>query len=113
MIHGIKNGNENLVSGFLEPLKDDFNTSNAYKVIFDTLKLLNAALRSGDKDYKEIVKISESLIKMLDILGIEYRYKEIIEEDKNNYKAWNEAKKEKDFETADTYRQLLMEKGLI
>ncbi len=108
-----KEWDENLVLEFLEPLKDDFNTSNAYKVIFDTLKLLNAALRSGDKDYEEIVKISESLIKMLDILGIEYRYKEIIEEDKNNYKAWNEAKKEKDFETADTYRQLLMEKGLI
>ena len=35
------------------------------------------------------------------------------EEDKRNYALWNEAKANKDFETADKYRAALIEKGIL
>jgi len=35
------------------------------------------------------------------------------EEDLEIYNKWNEAKKEKDFETADRYRNILIEKGIL
>ena len=38
---------------------------------------------------------------------------ELTEEDRNNYQKWNEAKKAKDFETADKYRALLQERNIL
>ena len=35
------------------------------------------------------------------------------EEDKENYQKWNEAKAIKDFETADIYRNKLIQKGIL
>lgn len=102
-----------LIEAFLEPLRDDFNTANAYKVIFDTMKDLNNSLRGRDLDYQKINELANTVIKMLAILGIDYEMMEISEEDLKNYDLWNEAKENKDFDLADKYRNLLMEKGLI
>lgn len=102
-----------LIEAFLEPLRDDFNTANAYKVIFDTMKDLNNSLRGRDLDYQKINELVNTVIKMLAILGIDYEMMEISEEDLKNYDLWNEAKENKDFDLADKYRNLLMEKGLI
>lgn len=102
-----------LIEAFLEPLRDDFNTANAYKVIFDTMKDLNNSLRGRDLDYQKINELANTVIKMVAILGIDYEMMEISEEDLKNYDLWNEAKENKDFDLADKYRNLLMEKGLI
>ena len=98
---------------FIEALANDFNTQNAYKVIFDTIKVLNASLRVRELDYNLLINLINSVKKMLEILGISYTYPNIEDEDINNYKKWNEYKMAKNFDEADKYRNLLLEKGLI
>jgi cysteinyl-tRNA synthetase len=50
---------------------------------------------------------------MLGILGITVEKPVITEEDKELFAKWNEAKKAKDFATADIYRAQLSAKGLL
>ena len=97
----------------LEQMKDDLNTPNAYMVIFDTVKLLNQNLRTKDIDYSEVSKNYNAINKMLEILGIFIDKVVLTDEDKQTYAKWNEAKSNKDFETADKYRAVLTEKGIL
>ena len=105
--------NEIKFNEFLEQMKDDLNTPNAYMVIFDTVKLLNQNLRTKDIDYNEVSKNYNAIIKMLDILGIFIDKVILTEEDKDIYNKWNDAKSNKDFETADKYRAILIDKGIL
>ena len=50
---------------------------------------------------------------MLEILGIFIDRTVLSDEDRQIYKNWNEAKANKDFETADKYRSQLIEKGIL
>ena len=105
--------NEEKYHAFLDAMCDDLNTPNAYMVIFDTVKLLNQALRIKEIDYKEVSKNYNAIVKMLEVLGIFIKKVELTDEDKDTYAKWNEAKANKDFETADKYRNTLMEKGIL
>ena len=105
--------NKDKYDEFLSQMKDDLNTPNAYMVIFDTVKLLNQSLRTKDVDYNEVAKNYNAIIKMLEILGIFIDKVVLSEEDKDIYNKWNEAKSNKDFETADKYRNILTEKGIL
>ena len=98
---------------FYRQLMDDFNTANAYKVIFDTIKKLNSLLRVKAIDFLMVIKVSNALIMMLDILGIEYKPMAITLLDIKLYENWNLAKSKKDFDVADIYRKQLSERGLI
>ena len=104
---------EEKYQAFLDAMCDDLNTPNAYMVIFDTVKLLNQALRVKEIDYKEVSKNYNAIVKMLEVLGIFIKKVELTDEDKDTYAKWNEAKANKDFETADKYRNTLMEKGIL
>ena len=55
---------------FLDQMDDDMNTPNAYTVIFETVRKLNGMLRTREPDWKEAGKLRNSVVKMLDILGI-------------------------------------------
>lgn len=105
--------NEEKFSEFIEQMKDDLNTPNAYMVIFDTVKILNQLLRAKDIDWRSIYQYYNSLLDMLNILGIYIPQTVLSEEDVANYNKWNEAKANKDFETADKYRAILTEKGIL
>ena len=98
---------------FLDQMSDDLNTPNAYMVIFDTVKLLNQALRTRDIDWKQVEREYNAVRKMMEILGVFIERKVLSEEDRDTYRKWNEAKAVKDFETADRYRNILMEKGIL
>ena len=98
---------------FLTQMADDLNTPNAYMVIFDTVKLLNQSLRTREIDWEEVAKNYNAIQMMLEILGIFIDKTVLDEEDKKIYQDWNKAKAEKDFETADKYRNILMEKGIL
>ena len=105
--------NEEKFTQFIEQMKDDLNTPNAYMVIFDTVKTLNQLLRVKDLDWKSIYQNYNSLLDMLNILGIYVPMFKLSEEDIANYNKWNEAKNNKDFETADKYRAILAQKGIL
>ena len=98
---------------FLDQMANDLNTPNAYMVIFDTVKLLNQSLRTRDIDFAIVAKEYNAIKKMLYILGI-YINPVVLDADaKNLYEKWNEAKSQKDFDSADKYRNALIEKGIL
>ncbi|HLV49364.1 MAG TPA: DALR domain-containing protein, partial [Erysipelothrix sp.] len=89
------------------------NVANAQVVLFDTIKQLNQALRTKDKDYSRLSVLLNTFEKMLDILGIEVKRMTLSDEDKALFSNWDQAKKSKDFETADSIRKALQEKGYL
>ena len=105
--------NEEKFDEFLAQMKDDLNTPNAYMVIFDTVKVLNQLLRNKDIDWVSVYQNYNSLLDMLNILGIYIPQIKLSEQDIADYNKWNEAKANKDFETADKYRAILTEKGIL
>ena len=98
---------------FLDAMDDDMNTPNAYAVIFDTVKKLNQTLRQREIDFAAAGSYRNAVEKMLNILGIVVEKPVVTEEDKELFAKWNEAKKAKDFATADIYRGQLSAKGLL
>ena len=98
---------------FLDQLDDDLNTPNAYTVIFETVKKLNQSLRVREIDYASVNRIRNAVTAMLDVLGINVERTVLSEEERELFRGWNEAKKEKDWGKADTYRNALSGKGLL
>ena len=101
------------LNSFLEAMSDDLNTPNAFSVVFETNKQLNAALRVREIDAKHVSDLVKTLESMLHVLGISLNKIVLSEEDKALYRQWNEAKAVKDFEKADQYRAELMERGIL
>ena len=98
---------------FLDQMDDDMNTPNAYTVIFETVKKLNQALRQRQPDWNDALAKRNSIVKMLDLLGITVDEVKVTDEDRELFAKWNEAKAAKDFASADQYRAKLTEKGLL
>lgn len=97
---------------FLDQLDDDLNTPNAYTVLFETVKKLNALLRQKETDWSKTQALGGSVEKMLEILGIVVEKPAITETDRKNYAAWKQARAAKDFAAADVYRKALSDKGI-
>ena len=98
---------------FLDCLDDDMNTPNAYAVIFETVKKLNQTLRQREIDFIQLTLYSNAVEKMLNVLGIVVDKPVIGETEKELFAKWNQAKADKDFDSADKYRNELAEKGLL
>lgn len=103
---------EKLYRDFLDAMDDDMNTPNAYAVIFEAIKELNQNLRNKEIDYARVLSLRNSVEKMLKVIGIEVEKIVLSDSDKEIFNAWNDAKSRKDFEEADKYRAILIEKGL-
>ena len=106
------NYDEKLYRDFLDAMDDDMNTPNAYAVIYEAIKQLNQSLRNKEIDYNLVNSLRNAVEKMLEVIGIVVEKIVLSDEDKEIYEAWNKAKSEKNFEEADKYRALLIEKGL-
>ena len=104
---------EELYRPFIEAMEDDLNTPNAFAALFDVVKSLNTTLRQREVDITRVKEIVKTLEMILCVLGIKIDRIVLEEEDKQLYAKWQEAKKEKDFETADKLRNTLMERGLL
>lgn len=89
------------------------NTPNAISVVYEVVKKINQAVRQREIDVENLSVLVHTLEKILYILGIEFEKITMSEEDKEMYQNWRNAVKEKDFETADTLRQTLIEKGIL
>ena len=98
---------------FMVAMNDDLNTPNAYKEIFETVKLLNNQIRQREINWDQLIRYSNSVEKMLDVLGIEYTPVQLTTEDREVFAKWDEAKNDKNFELADTYRAELIKRELI
>ena len=98
---------------FLDCLDDDMNTPNAYAVIFETVKKLNQTLHQREIDFAQVALYRNAVEKMLDVLGIVVDKPVIGETEKELFAKWNQAKVDKDFDSADKYRNELAEKGLL
>lgn len=104
---------EKQLAPFLEAMQDDLNTPNAFAAVFETVKVLNQALRQKDSDLMLVKALVRTLENMMDVLGIEIPRLTMSEEDKQLHRQWKAAVKEKDFDTADQYRAKLIEKGIL
>lgn len=125
---------ESIKTNFVEAMDDDFNTTVALSELYSIFKYLNNAIKKMNKGNKEqtlntIKRVVTNLKEVYSILGLfEQVPAEFIAELKNKYIkeldiSENEiielvnkrldAKKNKDFETADNIRNELNDKGII
>lgn len=102
-----------LLQQFIDALNEDLNTPNAIVAIFDTVKALNQTIRQREVDLNKLNVLVNTLKSMLYVLGVKFDVVEMSEADKEMYRDWKKAVKEKDFGKADTYRATLIEKGIL
>jgi len=96
----------------LEAMDNDFNTANAITALQSLIKVSNQMLRN--KTENEVLLSALKLFEdFFEILGLKFKKNKLSSEDKNTYKLWLKARKEKDFAQADIYRNILQEKGII
>ncbi len=104
---------ENLWNAFVQALNDDLNTPNAITSVLDTVKAMNQIIRKRPLDATYLSSLVATLEKELYVLGIKFDKLQMNQEDKDTYASWMQAKKEKNFELADTYRKTLQDKGIL
>ena len=64
-------------------------------------------------NFAKVALYRNAVEKMLDVLGIVVDKPVIGETEKELFAKWNQAKADKDFDSADKYRNELAEKGLL
>lgn len=90
-------------------MDEDFNTPNLITYLMELIKKLNANLRANlpiNEEYDKIMLV-------VDILGLEYELPVLSAELKEVYKAWLQARDNKNYELADQLRNDLIKEGVI
>ena len=104
---------ENYIDKYLNYLADDLNISDALSVLYETLKILNQAIRNKEQVLTDIAKLFNTINYMLDLIGIKKYEKKLSEDEKKSYKLWLNTKANKDFAKADEIRKELIDKGIL
>ena len=99
--------NDSDISKFKEYMNQDFNVQNVLTLVNDIVKEINTSLRSNNYD-ETAIKLN-TFKTIFDVLGINLFVEEMNEEQLDAYSKWMEARNNKDFETADIYRNKLIE----
>ncbi len=96
---------------FIEYMNQDLNCQNVLSLLNSLLKEANLALRANDLSTlsKKIKMIKE----IMDVFGVKLEYKKLSDDERSIYTSWVEAKKNKDFDLADKYREKLTNMGVI
>ena len=101
---------------FIEAMDDDLNTADAVAAVFDLSRDINTAL-SADKTYsKDYVNAAIKLFdELTDVLGIVYNRKkaDLDSEIEELIQKRQEARKNRDFKTADEIRDSLKARGIV
>ena len=92
-----------------EIMDDDFNTSNLVTYLLDLVKELNTKLRAKE----EFVETYDKIMLINYVLGLEYEFITLNDEDKEIYNKWIEYRNNKDFENADKMRAQLVDRKII
>lgn len=90
-------------------MDEDFNTPNLITYLLELVKELNNNIRSN----KDITTTYDKILLITKILGLHYEFTTLTASDKTLYQNWLEAKKNKDFNTADTIREDLINRNII
>lgn len=90
-------------------MDEDFNTPNLITYLLELVKELNNNIRSN----KDITSTYDKILLITKILGLHYEFTTLTASDKTLYQNWLEAKKNKDFNTADTIREDLINRNII
>lgn len=90
-------------------MDEDFNTPNLITYLLELIKELNNNIRSN----KDITATYDKILLISKILGLHYEFTTLTASDKTLYQSWLEAKKNKDFNTADTIREDLINRNII
>ncbi len=100
---------------FIEVMDNDLNTADGITVIFDMVKFANTKV-SADNSKKLIEAVLDKIVELQKVLGIENRKKTNDDIDEEAILALiekrTEAKKNKDFATADAIRDELLDMGV-
>lgn len=105
-MHNIKKEKD---STFEEFMNDDFNTPNVITHLLSLVKELNQKIRSKE----DILPLTNKIITITNVLGLNYPMPKFTDEDKEAYNSWIKAREEKDYDKADTYRKMLIEKNIL
>ena len=97
---------------FLEAMKQDFNTPNAITALQDLTKISNQLYRSKT-ELDVLLSTLKVFDDMFEVLGLTIDVAPLSKEDKDLYLAWQKARTDKDFAKADSYRDDLIEKGIL
>ncbi len=97
---------------FMQAMDDDFNTPNAVTEIQSLVKHTNQLLRKTDT-YEELRGALELFDTFFYILGLDPDVKRLSETERAMYAAWDDARRNKEFDKADRLREKLYEKGIL
>lgn len=92
-----------------EIMDEDFNTPNLVTYLLELVKEVNTKLRNKE----EFIDSYDKIMLINYILGLEYNFKELTEDDKQLYNNWIEARNNKDFDKADILRKELIDRNII
>jgi cysteinyl-tRNA synthetase len=99
---------------FKEEMDDDFNTANAISVLFDVAKEANVILQDKNSSRQVLQAYLDLLDEFANVLGLTLKQDVVLDEDiEALIKRREEARKMKDFATADRIRDELKAKGVI
>lgn len=97
----------------MNALADDLNVSNCMTVVDKLLKAINTESMKKDADYQHLADLLYTFFRITNVLGLVFNIEPLTDEDKENFKLYNEARENKDYATSDIYRKKLLEKGIL
>lgn len=104
---------ESYYEDFMNALANDLNVANALTSIDKCTKEINSQLINKECNYSLLASLYTTLFTMLDILGLKFDLPKLNNDDIELLKKYNIARDNKDYQTSDALRGILIEKGLI
>ena len=104
---------ENYKESFLKEMANDFNTPNAFTVLYQVLKDVNVLLRQKEKDLSLLNSYLKTIDLMFYVLGFVPEINLLTDEQKRLVNEWYDARAAKDFEKADVLRNEIVKQGIV
>jgi cysteinyl-tRNA synthetase len=101
-----------IMDEFLNEMAYDFNTANALVHLYSHMKQMNKDIRQNGIEMSVLMNDFKTFNDMLYVLGLNVSLKPLSVEEKEVVLKWQEARKNKDFETADMLRNKINELGI-
>lgn len=99
------------IEKFISYMNQDLNVQNVMTLLQEILKTINTSIRGND--YVLLAKKTKAFMTILNVFAINLNLPVIDEEVINYYNRWQEARVNKDYETADECRNYLAARSVI